>query len=75
MNKDSIFALLEVLSDPAILIDQERRLVCANPAAGDVIGILREGKDLAMSLRHVEISDAVGDVLKKKAAQLTPPYR
>jgi len=63
MTDQNMDALLEALMDPAILIDGGRRVVVANRPARDVFGALAKGSDLAMSLRHPQVLDAVGAVL------------
>ncbi|MDA1097369.1 MAG: ATP-binding protein [Proteobacteria bacterium] len=63
MTDENTSALLEALRDPAVLIDGRRRVMAANSLARDLFGGLVTGSDLAMSLRHPEVLDAVGAVL------------
>jgi len=63
MTDENTTALLEALRDPAILIDAGRRVMAANRMARDLFGELVTASDLAMSLRHPEVLDAVGAVL------------
>ena len=63
MTDDNTTALLEALVDPAILVDGRRRVVTANRPAREMFGALSRGSDLAMSLRHPAVLDAVAGVL------------
>ncbi len=56
-------ALLDALTDPAILVDSERRTVAANKAARELFGTFVPGSDLSMMLRHPAALDAVDAVL------------
>ncbi len=59
----SIEALLETLPDPLILVGAERRVRLANRAARSLLGERMGDADLALSLRHPEVTAAVDAVL------------
>ncbi len=63
MPDDSAIALLDALLDPAILLDNERRVVAANEAARRAFGGLAVGDNLALSIRNPDVLDAVNAVL------------
>ncbi len=57
-------AILNGLPDPALLIDSARQLIALNDAAKCVLpGPPAIDRDLALSMRHPEVLDAVGAVL------------
>lgn len=55
--------IMDVVPDPVLLIDAERRVTRANRAAREFTGIELTGHDLAVGLRHPEIIAAVDRVL------------
>ena len=62
MDKLSI-ALLGALTDPAFLLDSDRRVQAANEKAKITFSGLQEGQDLILAIRHPAALDAVNDVL------------
>ncbi|MHA1114129.1 MAG: histidine kinase dimerization/phospho-acceptor domain-containing protein, partial [Alphaproteobacteria bacterium] len=59
----SIEALLEGLPDPLIVLDAGRRILRANAAARDLVGLEMTDRDLSVGLRDPDILDAVDEVL------------
>ena len=69
-------AVLELLHDPVILLDGERRVVRANRAARDLLGTHLVGRDLAAALRHPQVLNAVDAALSgapERVVQFTSP--
>ncbi len=62
-------ALLEALPDPLILVGAERKIRLANEAARTLLGECMGGDDLALTLRHPEVTAAVDAVLDGGAAR------
>jgi two-component system, OmpR family, phosphate regulon sensor histidine kinase PhoR len=56
-------AVFAAIPDPLILIDRQRRIVRANPAASEFVGIVPEASDLAASLRNPVVLAAADAVL------------
>jgi two-component system phosphate regulon sensor histidine kinase PhoR len=56
--------VLAALPEPLLLIDQDRRIVSANPAAADLLGPRLGGRDLAAALRVPTVLEATDSVLK-----------
>lgn len=56
-------SILDSLPDPVILLDAGRVVVRANRAARELLDVDMEEKDLALSLRHPAVLDAVDEVL------------
>jgi len=56
-------AVFAAIPDPQILLDSQRRIVRANPAATEFVGIVPEGNDLAASLRNPAVLAAADAVL------------
>ena len=56
-------AVFAATPDPLILIDRQRRIVRANPAASDLVGVVAEASDLAASLRNPVLLAAADAVL------------
>jgi signal transduction histidine kinase len=54
VNESRVRALVEALDEPVLVLDSERRLVAASPAAAATLGELRPGR---------RVGEAVGDVL------------
>lgn len=50
--------ILNALPDPVLLLDRNRRVVRANPAAREILGIEPTGSDLAASLRAPPVLEA-----------------
>lgn len=63
MELDKTQMLLDALSDAAFLINDRREVVAANEIAGETFGELVKGRDLALSLRHPSVLEAVDRVL------------
>jgi len=57
-------AVLAALPDPLLLIDRERRILSANPAAGALLGARLQGRDLAGAVRAPGVLSAADAVLK-----------
>lgn len=62
-------ALLEAVPDPLILVGAERRVRLANQAARSLFGERMGDADLALTLRHPEVTAAVDAVLAGGAAR------
>lgn len=59
---------LDILPEPVILLDRDRRLVRANAAARELVGAAAVGRDLAAVLRNPVLLDAVDTVLQGSVA-------
>jgi two-component system phosphate regulon sensor histidine kinase PhoR len=57
-------AVIAAVPDPLILIDRQRRIVRANKAAAEFVGIGVEGRDLAGALRNPLLLGAADAVLR-----------
>lgn len=71
-----VSALLNALPSPMMILDDRRRVIEANEAAVEQWGENLLGRDLAASLRHPDILDAVNAVLEgepRRRTQLTLP--
>lgn len=55
--------ILEALHDPVILVDDKREVVTANSAARRLFAADLVGRDIALSIRHPDILDALDMVL------------
>ena len=64
---ESVFA---AIPDPLIVIDGHRRIVRANPAAAEFVGIVPEASDLAASLRNPVVLAAADAVLAGEHARV-----
>jgi two-component system phosphate regulon sensor histidine kinase PhoR len=64
---DAVFA---AIPDPQILLDAQRRVVRANPAANEFVGIAAEGIDLAALLRNPTVLAAADAVLAGEPARV-----
>ncbi|MCB9946923.1 MAG: PAS domain-containing protein [Rhodospirillaceae bacterium] len=62
-ERDRFAAIVAELPDPLILVDAGRVVRRANPAAARLLGDRVLDRDLADSLRHPDVLEAVGDVL------------
>ena len=56
-------ALIEGFPDPVVLIQENRRVLAANRAARETMQINMIGRDLAQSVRHPAVLEAVDEVL------------
>ncbi len=63
-------AVLAALPDPLILLDERRRIVRANAAANDLLGMRLIDRDLAVALRHPLVLAAADAVLQGEAARI-----
>jgi two-component system phosphate regulon sensor histidine kinase PhoR len=63
-------AVFAAIPDPLILIDGQRRIVRANPAASEFIGIVPEATDLAGLLRNPAVLAAADAVLGGEPARV-----
>jgi signal transduction histidine kinase len=54
--------ILESFPDPVVVVSRARVVVAANRAAREIVGLGYHGRDLALSLRHPEVLDAVDRV-------------
>jgi two-component system phosphate regulon sensor histidine kinase PhoR len=61
-------SVLSALPEPLLLIDAERRIVSANPAALDLLGPRLAGRDLGAALRVPAVLEATDAVLKGAGA-------
>ncbi|HTZ34764.1 MAG TPA: ATP-binding protein [Stellaceae bacterium] len=64
---DAVFA---AIPDPQVLLDGQRRIVRANRAAGEMLGSVPEGNDLAASLRNPAVLAAADAVLAGDSARV-----
>lgn len=63
-------AVLAALPDPLILLDERRRIVRANTAANELLGMRLVERDLAVALRHPAVLAAADAVLRGEAARI-----
>jgi two-component system phosphate regulon sensor histidine kinase PhoR len=63
-------AVFAAIPDPLIVIDGQRRIVRANPAATEFVGIVPEASDLAASLRNPVVLAAADAVLAGEHARV-----
>lgn len=63
-------AVFAAIPDPQILLDGQRRIIRANPAASEFVGTLLENSDLAASLRNPAVLSAADAVLAGGAARI-----
>jgi two-component system phosphate regulon sensor histidine kinase PhoR len=63
-------AVLTALPDPLILLDERRRIVRANAAANDLLGMRLVDRDLAVALRHPGVLAAADAVLRGESARI-----
>jgi two-component system phosphate regulon sensor histidine kinase PhoR len=61
--------ILEALPDPVLLLDRDRRVVRANPAARELLGVDPTGNDLAGFLRAPPVLAAANAVLADRTAR------
>ncbi|MDD9878783.1 MAG: ATP-binding protein [Magnetovibrio sp.] len=69
-------AIFDSLPDPVVLIDGERTVVYANAAAQELLECRASGDNLAMSIRHPVVLDAIERILGGAAehtAEITMP--
>jgi two-component system phosphate regulon sensor histidine kinase PhoR len=57
-------AVLTALPDPLILLDERRRILRANAAATELLGMRLVERDLAVAIRHPAVLDAADAVLR-----------
>jgi two-component system, OmpR family, phosphate regulon sensor histidine kinase PhoR len=63
-------AVLAALPDPLILLDERRRIVRANTAANELLGMRLVERDLAVALRHPAVLAAADAVLRGEASRI-----
>ncbi len=63
-------AVLAALPDPLILLDERRRIVRANAAANELLGMRLVERDLAVALRHPAVLAATDAVLRGEAPRV-----
>ena len=63
-------AVLAALPDPLILLDERRRIVRANAAANELLGMHLVDRDLAVALRHPAVLAAADAVLRGEASRV-----
>lgn len=63
-------AVFAAIPNPLIVIDGQRRIIRANPAASEFVGIVPEGSDLAASLRNPAVLNAADAVLAGEPARV-----
>jgi two-component system phosphate regulon sensor histidine kinase PhoR len=68
-EQDALQSIFEALHDPILVIDSRRRVVRANSAASELFGDRVRERDLAASLRHPGVLDAVEKVLDGGASR------
>ena len=64
------WAVFAAVPDPLILIDRQRRIVRANNAAAEFVGLVPEASDLAASLRNPVVLAAADAVLSGERARV-----
>jgi two-component system phosphate regulon sensor histidine kinase PhoR len=62
-------AVFARLPDPLIMIDRERRIVRANPAAAELFDSPLAGRDLVGVLRNPAVVEAVGEALAERSGR------
>jgi len=62
--------VLTALPDPLILLDERRRIVRANTAANELLGMRLVERDLAVALRHPAVLAAADAVVRGEAARV-----
>ncbi|HEX3535169.1 MAG TPA: ATP-binding protein [Stellaceae bacterium] len=63
-DRDAAEAVIAGAPEPLILIDRSRRIVRANAASSEFVGVVSEPRDLAASLRNPALLAAVDAVLR-----------
>jgi len=63
-------AILSALPDPLILLDERRRIVRANMAANELLGMRLMERDLAVALRHPAVLAAADAVLSGEISRV-----
>ena len=63
-------AVLTALPDPLILLDERRRIVRANAAANELLGMRLVDRDLAVALRHPAVLAAADAVLRGESSRI-----
>jgi two-component system phosphate regulon sensor histidine kinase PhoR len=63
-------AVLAALPDPLILLDERRRILRANAAANELLGMRLVDRDLAVALRHPAVLAAADAVLHGEASRV-----
>ncbi len=63
-------AILTALPDPLILLDERRRIVRANLAASELLGMRLLDRDLAVALRHPAVLAAADAVLRGEESRI-----
>jgi len=63
-------AVFAAIPDPQLLLDRHRRIIRANPAALEFVGVAPEASDLAASLRNPAVLAAADAVLAGGAARI-----
>jgi two-component system, OmpR family, phosphate regulon sensor histidine kinase PhoR len=63
-------AVLAALPDPLILLDERRRILRANAAANELLGMRLVDRDLAVALRHPAVLSAADAVLHGEASRV-----
>jgi len=67
---DAAEAVIAAVPDPLILLDAQRRIVRANAASTELIGVVSEARDLAASLRNPAVLAAADAVLRGEGARV-----
>jgi two-component system, OmpR family, phosphate regulon sensor histidine kinase PhoR len=67
---DAADAVFAAIPDPQILLDAQRRVIRANPAAGEFVGVVVEASDLAALLRNPTVLAAADAVLAGGPARI-----
>lgn len=60
--------ILNALPDPVVLLDGRRRVLAANRAADELLGVGMNGRDICMTLRHPDAQRAVKASIDEGAA-------
>jgi two-component system phosphate regulon sensor histidine kinase PhoR len=63
-------AVLGALPDPLILLDERRRILRANAAASELLGMRLVERDLAVAIRHPAVLAAADAVLRGEASRI-----
>jgi two-component system phosphate regulon sensor histidine kinase PhoR len=63
-------AVLAALPDPLVLLDERRRILRANGAANELLGMRLVERDLAVAIRHPAVLAAADAVLRGEASRI-----
>ncbi|MEM8877558.1 MAG: ATP-binding protein [Pseudomonadota bacterium] len=71
-RQSNLESVLELLSEPALLIDGRNRILYANRAAGTALGDIEQGAPVSFVLRAPQIAEAIRDAFNgREPAEVT----